>query len=109
MVSGHLLLVTADVLNSCRHLNTNHNSNIDYHIVQIVAPEHPLLDALSSTAQTAAVRQYADAASRKSDLERTELQKDKSGVFTGASNGLLYFVSKYDGQLLSRGSLVGYR
>ena len=50
----------------------------------VVAPEHPLLTQLCSEAQSAAVQQYAQAAARKSDLERTELQKDKSGVFTGA-------------------------
>ena len=49
----------------------------------VVAPEHPLLTQLCSEAQSAAVQQYAQAAARKSDLERTELQKDKSGVFTG--------------------------
>ena len=49
----------------------------------VVAPEHPLLTQLCSEAQAAAVQQYAQAAARKSDLERTELQKDKSGVFTG--------------------------
>lgn len=50
----------------------------------VVAPEHPLLTQLCSEAQSTAVQQYAQAAARKSDLERTELQKDKSGVFTGA-------------------------
>lgn len=39
----------------------------------------------ASDAQRAAVKQYSDAAARKSDFERTELQKDKSGVFTGGS------------------------
>jgi leucyl-tRNA synthetase len=51
----------------------------------VVAPEHPLLDALLSGAQRAEARAYADAAARKSDLERTELQKEKTGVFTGAA------------------------
>jgi leucyl-tRNA synthetase len=50
----------------------------------VVAPEHPLLAALASDAQRAAVVAYAEAAARKSDLERTELAKDKSGVDTGA-------------------------
>ena len=39
---------------------------------------------LTTTEQRAAVDAYRDAASRKSELERTELQKDKTGVFTGA-------------------------
>ncbi|GAX76478.1 hypothetical protein CEUSTIGMA_g3923.t1 [Chlamydomonas eustigma] len=50
----------------------------------VVAPEHPLLSDLCSEAQAATVKQYVEAAARKSDLERTELQKDKSGVFTGS-------------------------
>ena len=49
----------------------------------VVAPEHPLINQLCSTAQLGEVQQYIEAAARKSDLERTELQKDKSGVFTG--------------------------
>jgi leucyl-tRNA synthetase len=49
----------------------------------VVAPEHPLLDQLLSESQRAEGKAYAEAAARKSDLERTELQKDKSGVFTG--------------------------
>jgi leucyl-tRNA synthetase len=50
----------------------------------VVAPEHPLLPALLSDEQRAEAAAYADAAARKSDLERTELQKDKTGVFTGS-------------------------
>ncbi|KAI5076954.1 hypothetical protein GOP47_0009019 [Adiantum capillus-veneris] len=50
----------------------------------VIAPEHPLLKSLVSPSQTDEVRFYVEAAARKSDLERTELQKDKSGVFSGA-------------------------
>jgi len=50
----------------------------------VVAPEHPLVGALSTAEQKAAVDAYVDAASRKSDLERTELAKEKTGVFTGS-------------------------
>ena len=49
----------------------------------VVAPEHPLVDALTSDEQKEAVEEYVLAASRKSDLERTELAKEKTGVFTG--------------------------
>ena len=52
----------------------------------VVAPEHPLLEQLCSTSQGPEVRKYKEAAARKSDLERTELQKDKSGVFTGVGS-----------------------
>jgi len=50
----------------------------------VLAPEHPMLGDIVSADQKGEVDAYVDAASRKSDLERTELAKDKSGVFTGA-------------------------
>ncbi len=50
----------------------------------VLAPEHPLLDRLTRPEQRAAVTAYRDAAAKKSDLERTELQKQKTGVPTGA-------------------------
>ena len=50
----------------------------------VLAPEHELVSRIASDAQRAAVEAYQEAASRKSDLERTDLAKDKSGVFTGA-------------------------
>ncbi|KAH1200641.1 Leucine--tRNA ligase, chloroplastic/mitochondrial [Glycine max] len=45
----------------------------------VMAPEHPLLSSLVSIAQSKHVEDYVDFASRKSDLERTELQKTKTG------------------------------
>jgi leucyl-tRNA synthetase len=50
----------------------------------VVAPEHPLVDALTTAEQKSAVDEYVLQASRKSDLERTELAKEKTGVFTGS-------------------------
>ena len=50
----------------------------------VLSPEHPLVDVITVGEQRDAVRAYKEAAARKSDLERTELQKDKSGVSTGA-------------------------
>jgi len=49
----------------------------------VIAPEHPQLGGLTTAENQAAVKEYVEAAARKSDLERTELQKEKSGVFTG--------------------------
>jgi len=49
-----------------------------------LAPEHPLVDKITSKEQKAAVEAYVKEAARKSDLARTSLEKDKSGVFTGA-------------------------
>ena len=49
----------------------------------VVAPEHALLSQLTTSNQKAQVDAYVQAAAGKSDLERTELQKSKTGVFTG--------------------------
>ena len=50
----------------------------------VVAPEHPLVDAVTTPEQSAAVAAYRQKAAGKSDLERTDLAKDKSGVFSGS-------------------------
>ncbi|GAA1383593.1 leucine--tRNA ligase [Peribacillus frigoritolerans] len=50
----------------------------------VLAPEHPFVDKITTADQSAAVEAYLDEVKHKSDLERTDLAKDKSGVFTGA-------------------------
>ncbi len=50
----------------------------------VLAPEHPLVGVITTPAQRAPVQAYQTEAARKSDLERTELAKKKTGVFTGA-------------------------
>jgi leucyl-tRNA synthetase len=50
----------------------------------VVAPEHPLVTKITTSAQSEAVTSYCKAASFKSDRDRTEGEKKKSGVFTGA-------------------------
>lgn len=50
----------------------------------VLAPEHPLVQDIATDAQRDAVNEYIETTSRKSDLERTDLNKDKSGVWTGA-------------------------
>ena len=50
----------------------------------VLAPEHSLVDLIVSEEQWPAVREYRERAARKSDLERTELAKEKTGGFTGA-------------------------
>ena len=50
----------------------------------VLAPEHPMVDQISTETQLDQVQNYKELASHKSDLERTELQKEKTGVFTGA-------------------------
>ncbi|MGK4178958.1 leucine--tRNA ligase [Lapidilactobacillus dextrinicus] len=50
----------------------------------VMAPEHDLVDQITTPEQQAAVAAYKEEISHKSDLERTDLAKDKTGVFTGA-------------------------
>src|SRR5699024_1523214 len=50
----------------------------------VLAPELPLVKEILSAEQKEAVEAYIETVSKKSDLERTELSKEKSGVFTGA-------------------------
>jgi len=50
----------------------------------VLAPEHPLVEKITTPEQHDAVRTYLEDAQKKSDLERTDLAKEKTGVFTGA-------------------------
>ena len=50
----------------------------------VLAPEHKLVEEIVTEEQRATVEEYLDIVKRKSDLERTDLNKDKTGVFTGA-------------------------
>lgn len=50
----------------------------------VLAPEHPLVEKLTSPSQRAAVESYRQKAALKSDLDRTDLAKEKSGVFLGS-------------------------
>jgi len=50
----------------------------------VMAPEHPLVDKITSEERKEAVQKYREEAARKSDLDRTDLAKEKTGVFTGA-------------------------
>lgn len=51
----------------------------------VVAPEHPLVASITTSEQSDAVATYVEKAKGKSDLERAELAKDKTGVWTGAT------------------------
>ena len=50
----------------------------------VLAPEHKLVEQITTPEQKEAVEAYVKLCATKSDLERTELNKDKTGVFTGA-------------------------
>lgn len=59
----------------------------------VMAPEHPLVDVITTAQYRQAVADYKEQASRKSDLDRTDLAKDKTGQFTGA-----YAINPVNGQ-----------
>ena len=61
----------------------------------VIAPEHPLVDALTVPEQREAVKAYRFKTASKSDLERTDLAKDKSGVFSGS-----YAINPVNGERL---------
>jgi leucyl-tRNA synthetase len=50
----------------------------------VIAPEHPFVERLTKAQNADAVKAYCEQAARKSDLDRTELAKEKTGVFTGS-------------------------
>ncbi|NLS92282.1 MAG: leucine--tRNA ligase [Planctomycetaceae bacterium] len=50
----------------------------------VIAPEHPYVARLTQPGQADAVKAYCEEAARKSDLDRTDLAKEKTGVFTGS-------------------------
>jgi len=50
----------------------------------VLSPEHPLVESLTTAEQVEAVQTYRAEAARKSELERTSLDKEKTGVFTGS-------------------------
>ena len=61
----------------------------------VLAPEHELVNQITTSDQKAAVKEYQEEASRRSDLERTDLSKEKTGVFTGA-----YAINPVNGEKL---------
>lgn len=50
----------------------------------VISPEHPLVSKITTSEHKATIAKYQDACKAKNDLERTELNKDKTGVFTGS-------------------------
>ncbi len=59
----------------------------------VLAPEHPLVARITTDAQSDAVAGYQRTTAAKSDMDRTELAKEKSGVFTGS-----YAINPVNGQ-----------
>lgn len=61
----------------------------------VLSPEHPLIEKITTDDQKEAVENYKAECAKKSDIERTELNKDKTGVFTGS-----YAINPVNGELI---------
>ena len=61
----------------------------------VVSPEHKIISKITTAEQAGAVKAYQEAAAKKSDLERTDLNKDKTGVFSGS-----YAINPVNGKLI---------
>ena len=61
----------------------------------VVSPEHKIIDSITTPEQAEAVKAYQEEAAKKSDLERTDLAKDKTGVFSGS-----YAINPVNGKLI---------
>ena len=61
----------------------------------VVSPEHKIIDSITTPEQSEAVKKYQEEAAKKSDLERTDLAKDKTGVFSGS-----YAINPVNGKLI---------
>jgi len=70
--------------NDCLRVYTTRPDTLYGVTYLVVSPEHPLVDRLSTPGQRTAIETYREAAARKSDLDRTDLAKEKTGVFTGS-------------------------
>ncbi len=61
----------------------------------VLAPEHPLVDVVTAADRRSSVQAYKETAARKSDLQRQELEKEKTGCFTGG-----YAINPVNGERL---------
>ena len=61
----------------------------------VVSPEHKIVPEITTAEQKTSVEAYIEAAAKKSDLERTDLNKDKTGVFSGS-----YAINPVNGKLI---------
>ena len=68
---------------ACLEVFTTRPDTIFGATYMVIGPEHPLLQDLTASEQKSTVEEYVQKAAQKSELERTEVQKVKSGVDTG--------------------------
>jgi leucyl-tRNA synthetase len=73
-----------DPSDDCIRIYTTRPDTLFGATYMVLAPEHPFVERLTTLEQKAAVEAYRQQASTKSDLDRTDLAKEKTGVFTGS-------------------------
>jgi len=80
----------------------------------VMAPEHPLVEQITTSEQRSAVEQYVDAARHQTEIERLSTEKEKTGVFTGAyainrlnGNRVPIFIADYVLRSYGTGAVMG--
>ena len=80
----------------------------------VLAPEHPLVDTITTQEQKKAVKEYQESTKLKSEIERESLLKEKTGVFTGAyclhplnNNKIQIWVADYVSPTYGTGAVMG--
>jgi leucyl-tRNA synthetase len=81
---GALIKFQVDGINETIEVFTSRPDTLFGATYMVLAPEHRLVEPLTTEAQKKEVTNYQEVTALKSDLERTELNKDKTGAFTGA-------------------------
>lgn len=81
---GALIKFDVDGLSESIEVFTSRPDTLFGATYMVLAPEHGLVDIITTEAQKNEIAKYREVTALKSDLERTELNKDKTGAFTGA-------------------------
>ena len=81
---GALIKFAVDGSNESIEVFTSRPDTLFGATYMVLAPEHALVDKITTDAQKNEIAKYREVTALKSDLERTELNKDKTGAFTGA-------------------------
>jgi leucyl-tRNA synthetase len=81
--TGATIFFSIDQTNESIEIFTTRPDTIFGATYMVLSPEHPLLDQFVSGEYKAKLKEYRERIQSKSDLERTELNKDKTGIFTG--------------------------
>lgn len=82
--TGATIRFDIDDSDQCLEVYTTRPDTLMGATYMVISPEHPLAEELATPEQATAVQNYQNTAAAKSDLERTDLAKEKTGVFSGS-------------------------